>query len=89
VHKRCSGVRGALTRVKDHECGRCNGLQNDEEELKYVKPGNDMIKVVQEFCYLGSVVGSSGDVQSSVTARIRAGWRKLSEMSQVLRMWEF
>jgi len=21
VHKRCSGVRGALTRVKDYECG--------------------------------------------------------------------
>jgi len=43
-----------------------------------------MIEVVQEFCYLGDVVGSSGDVQSSVTARVRAGWRKFSEMSRVL-----
>jgi len=51
--------------------------------VKYVKLGNDMIEV-QKFCYLGDVVGSSGDVQSSVTARKRAGWRKFSEMSQVL-----
>jgi len=43
-----------------------------------------MIEVVQEFCYSGDVVGSSEDVQSSVTARIRAGWRKFSELSQVL-----
>ena len=49
-----------------------------------MKLGNDEIEVVKEFCYLGDVVGSSGDVQNAVTARIRAGWRKFSEMSQVL-----
>jgi len=43
-----------------------------------------MIKVVQEICYLGDVVGSSGDVQSSVMARICAGWPKFSELIQVL-----
>jgi len=37
--------------------------------VKYVKLGNDMIEVVQEFCYLGDVIGSSGDIQSSVMAR--------------------
>jgi len=45
--------------------------------VKFVKLGNDMIEVAQEFCYLVDDVGSSGDVQSSVTARIHAaGWRK-------------
>jgi len=39
-----------------------------------------MIEVVKEFCYLGDVVGFSGDVQSTVTARIRADWRKFSEV---------
>jgi len=43
-----------------------------------------MFEVFQEFCYSGDVVGSSGDVQSTVTARLRAGWRKFSELSQVL-----
>jgi len=52
--------------------------------VNYVKLGNDMIKEVQEFYYLGYVVGSSGDVQSSMIAIIRAGWRKFSELSQVL-----
>jgi len=51
---------------------------DDEKEMKYVKLGNDMIKVIQEFCYLGDVVGSSGDVQSSVMARIHVGWQKLN-----------
>jgi len=78
VHKRCSGVRGALTSVKDYECGCYKGLH------EVVKLGSDMIKLVQEFCYLGDAVGRSSDVQSSVTARICAGWRKFSKLSQVL-----
>jgi len=49
VNKRCSGVRGALIRVKDYECGRYKGYQDDEEEVKYVKLGNDMFEVVQNF----------------------------------------
>jgi len=43
-----------------------------------------MIEVVQEFFYLSDIVGSSGDVQSSGMAIIRAGWQKFSDMSQVL-----
>jgi len=49
--------------------------------VKYVNLETDMIEAVQEICYLGDVVGSGGDVQSSVTARILAGWRKFSELS--------
>jgi len=52
--------------------------------VKYVKLGNDIIEVVQEFCYFGGDVGSCGVIQSSVMARIHAGWRKFSELSQVL-----
>jgi len=39
-----------------------------------------MIEVVQEFCYLGNVVGNSGNVQSALMARIHAGWRKFSKL---------
>jgi len=68
-----------LTRVKDYECGHCKGFHADEDKkkVKYIKLGSDMIEVFQEFRYLGNVVGSSGDVQSSVLARIRVvvvGW---------------
>jgi len=31
--------------------------------VKYAKLGNDMIEVIQEFCDVGNVVGSSGDVK--------------------------
>jgi len=40
--------------VKDYECGHCKGFH--EDEVKYVKIGNDMIEVVQEFCYLVKVL---------------------------------
>jgi len=43
VHRRCSGVCGALTRVKGYECGRCKCFYDDVEEVKYVKLENDMI----------------------------------------------
>jgi len=68
--------------VKDSECGCCKDF-HDNEEVKYIKLGNDTIEVIQEFCYSGDVVGSSSDVQSSVMARICAGWRKFSEVSFV------
>jgi len=51
------------------------------------KLGNDMIEVVQEFHYLGNVVGSNGDIQSSVMARICADWRKF-KLDVSSTMWD-
>jgi len=48
-------------------------FHDDEDEVKSVKVGNDMIEVFQEFCYLGDVVGSRDDVQSTVKVKICAG----------------
>jgi len=87
VLKNCSGVRDVLIRMKDYECGLCKGFHDDENEVNYAKLGNDMMKVVQEFCYLCDIVGNSGSVQSSVT--LKWCWlAKIFELSQVLRMWE-
>jgi len=36
----------------DYKCGRCKGFHDDEEEVKYVKFGNDMIEVVQRILLL-------------------------------------
>jgi len=44
VLRRCSGIRGALSRVKDYTYGRCKGLHDDDREVTLVKLGNDMIK---------------------------------------------
>jgi len=38
---------------------------------------------------LGDVVGSSGDIQSLVMARICAGWLKFSELSLKYYVGEF
>jgi len=81
----CSEVRGALAGVEDCECGRCG--VSAMVEVKCVELEDDVIEVVQEFCYLGDDVGGSGDIQSSVAAGVCAGWRGFGEISLVL--WGF
>jgi len=36
MHKRCSRIQGALTRVKVYDCELCKSFYDDEEEVKYV-----------------------------------------------------
>jgi len=67
-----------LIRVKDYECGRCKGFHNNEEDVKYVKLGNDVIEVSKNFATLEMFLPELVVMfnQSSVMARIpvHAGW---------------
>ena len=83
VHKRCSGVRGALNNVANYVCGRCNDSEEVEDE-SIMKFGEDEVEVVKQFCYLGDMLGVDGDVDRAVTSRIRAGWMKFKDLSGVL-----
>ena len=46
--------------------------------------GNDNIKVVTEFCYLGEVLSMEGESSAAITARIRCAWKKFKEISGML-----
>ena len=88
VHKRCSGVKGALKKVEGiFKCKRCvHGVNNREE----AKTGlNDGIERVESFVYLGDKMNADGGCLSAVTARVRVGWMKFRELSGVLcgRKW--
>ena len=83
VHKRCSGVKGALQKVEGvFQCKRCVGgvVVDDEEEDCVI----DDVGRVESFVYLGDELDAGGGCLSAVTARVRVGWRKFRELSGVL-----
>ena len=87
VHKRCSGVKGALKKVEGtFKCKRCvQGVINMEAQLGL----SDGIERVESFVYLGDKLNAGGGCSSAVTARVRVGWMKFREMGGVLcgRKW--
>ena len=87
VHKRCSGVKGALKRVEGmFICKTCviGAVDRGGNECM-----NDGVGRVESFVYLGDKLNASGGCLSAVTARIRIGWMKFRELSGVLcgRKW--
>ena len=71
VHKKCSGIKGALTKVKGQfKCKRCvDGVARSDvvEEL------GGGIERVESFVYLGDKLNAGGGSLSAVTARVRVG----------------
>ena len=84
VHKRCSGVRGSLTRQKDFTCKKCIPSVLFEDEDKMITLGGDIIEVVDRFSYLGDVISTKGGAQEAATSRIRSAWKKFREVSNVI-----
>ena len=84
VHKRCSGVRGSLTRVNDFSCKKCIPGVVFEDEDKMINLDGDTIEVVDRFSYLGDVLSTEGGAQEAVTSRIRSAWKKFKEVSNVI-----
>jgi hypothetical protein len=87
VHKRCSGVKGALKKVEGtFKCKRCvSGAMNREAETGL----NDGIERVESYVYLGNKLNAGGEYLNAVTSRVRVGWMKFRELHGVLcgRKW--
>ena len=82
VHKRCSGVKGALKKVEGvFKCKRCVGGNS----VVVVAEGmSDGVERVESFGYLGDKLSAGGGCLNAVTARIRIGWMKFRDLSGVL-----
>jgi hypothetical protein len=81
VHKRCSGVKGALKKVEGtFKCKRCvSGAMTREAETGL----NDGIERVESYVYLGNKLKGGGCL-NAVTSRVRVGWMKFRELHGVL-----
>ena len=82
MHRRCSGVKGALKKVEGvFQCKRWVGGVVLAEGVEGM---NDGIEMVESFVYLGDKLNAGGGCLSTVTARVRVGWMKFRELSAVL-----
>ena len=87
THKKCSGVRGSLTKVKNFECRRCSReIAGEGErgcEKVEVEPGM-FLERVSKFCYLGEMLGEEGGAELAVTNRVSKGWGKFNMLAPLL-----
>ena len=84
VHKRCSGITGNLTTVKDFKCRTCSDPSPDNDKIKSVELNGTEYEVVDQFCYLGDMLSAGGGAEASTVARVRSGWKKFRELLPLL-----
>ena len=83
IHKRCSGVRGDLSRVADgFRCRRCDGTIQEVDLAEDLMVDGETYECVnfKSFCYLGDTLDGDGGADLAATARIRNGWMKFREL---------
>ena len=81
IHKRCSGVRGDLSRVADgFRCKRCDGTIQEADLAEDLMVDGRTYECVKRFCYLGDNLDGDGGADLTDTARIRNGWMKFREL---------
>jgi hypothetical protein len=88
VHKKCSGVKGRLKPDASYQCGRCKtpravtpvGVEWRICELETGVTG----ECVQEFCYLGDMLGANVGAGDAARVRVGCGWKKFRELSPIL-----
>ena len=87
IHKKCSGIKGKLKPDPKFQCKSCvSEIQNDQrDEQKEIDMGEDgKLELVQQFCYLGDMIGAGGGSEEAVRCRIRCAWGKFNELAPML-----
>jgi hypothetical protein len=86
IHKRCSGISGKLQNVSGYRCRRCvDGNPSQAEVLREISIGIDgKLECVDEFRYLGDMIGAGGGAEAASRARVRCAWAKFRELAPVL-----
>ena len=81
IHKRCSGVRGDLSRVADgFRCRQCDGTIQEPDLSEDLMVYGETYECVKSFCYLGDTLDGDGVADLASTARIRNEWMKFREL---------
>ena len=92
VHKKCSGVKGPLKTDDEYKCMKCKNLGTVATGVSAGKRENiclDLekdvsVECVEEFCYLGDMLGSSGGPGEASRMRVKCAWKKFRELYPIL-----
>jgi len=87
IHKRCSGIKGNLSKVcGTFVCAKCKGKRQTAEALDGdIDIGNGCkLEKVARFCYLGDTIGAEGGSEQAISSRICGGWNRFRELASFL-----
>ena len=86
IHKRCSKVSGPIKSNVNFKCQRCQGLAPaiDKRDMLNVVVDNELIEVIDSFCYLGDMITSGGGCSEATVVRCRTAWKKFKELLPLL-----
>ena len=84
VHKRCTSIKGKLTKVDNFVCRSCTTPAVPDDARQSIVIDGDEFDMVNEFCYLGDVCGESGGCADAATSRIRSAWKAFHELLPIL-----
>ena len=86
VHKKCSDISGRLKADPNFVCRRCRGLARpiDGRLFTEIPVGLCSLECVDEFCYLGDMLGAGGGCENAVITRCRVAWGKFRKLLPVL-----
>ena len=87
THKRCSDVTGRLQDVVDfhcRKCGECDTSQVRRRQIEIEIGVNEKLECVEQFCYLGDMIGAGGGAEEASRARTRCAWAKFRELAPIL-----
>ena len=85
IHRKCSGISGKLRADLQFVCKRCKGEITDSAVFPAsVMYSGGSLEVVENFCYLGDMLGSEEGVERSVITMVGTAWRKFRELLSLL-----
>ena len=88
IHKRCSKIKGKLKSNLDFKCAKCVKVVNEQRKIdskrKLTLEDNVELDCVNEFCYLGDMIGSGGGARHAAVMRVKCAWGKFGELLDIL-----
>ena len=76
MHKKCSCIKGRLLPDSEFKCARClwTARAIDEKQSLKVEVGNEKLKAVPEFCYLGDMLSAEVGCELAAITRCKCAW---------------
>ena len=81
VHKKCSGIKGSLSKVaKSFICRGCLNPVTSAVRTSVDIGASAKLELVDKFLLPGDMLSVDGDADAAVEARIRIGWNKFRQL---------
>jgi len=84
VHKKCSGIKGNISKMKSFICRGCLNPVTSAGHTSVTIGASAKLELVDKFCYLGGILSVDGDADAAVEGRSRIGWNKFRQLVPLL-----